>query len=235
MSCTGMPTSELITRLVVAVALAGALGLEREVRQKHAGLRTHALVGLGAALIVEVGAYGFSDVLVAGKVVVDPSRVAAQVVSGIGFIGAGLIFVRQEYVRGLTTAASIWLTAAVGLAAGAGLWEIALAATILGLAVVEGLELFERLFLHDDGPPATLRVIFVDGDPTAFDSIVAVCGAGNAGIGDVRLHRRDGDPPTVAARIQVRGLDRSAALANRLLAVSGVVEVAIEGGESSRA
>jgi putative Mg2+ transporter-C (MgtC) family protein len=94
-----MPTSELITRLVVAVALAGALGLEREVRQKHAGLRTHALVGLGAALIVEVSAYGFSDVLVAGKVVVDPSRVAAQVVSGIGFIGAGLIFVRQEYVR----------------------------------------------------------------------------------------------------------------------------------------
>src|ERR1700678_2299372 len=106
--------------LGLAFILSSIIGLEREFRAKSAGLRTHTLVGVAAALIVLISKYGFSDVL-SKEVVLDPARVAAQIVSGIGFIGGGLIFVQRDVVRGLTTAAIIWLTAAVGMACGAGL------------------------------------------------------------------------------------------------------------------
>lgn len=121
---TGQGWSQ-IGELGLAFVLSAAIGLEREVRQKSAGMRTHTLVGLGAALIMLVSKYGFSDVL-GHDTVLDPSRVAAQIVSGIGFIGGGLIFVRQDVVRGLTTAAVVWMTAAIGMAAGAGLPVLAL-------------------------------------------------------------------------------------------------------------
>jgi putative Mg2+ transporter-C (MgtC) family protein len=110
-----------VAELGLALVLSAAIGLEREVRQKNAGLRTHTLVGVGAALFMLISKYGFTDVLQPGVVVLDPSRVAAQIVTGVGFLGAGLIFVRRDSVRGLTTAASIWVTAAIGSAAGAGL------------------------------------------------------------------------------------------------------------------
>src|SRR5215210_7594785 len=110
---------ELLERLGLALVLSAGIGLERELRQKSAGLRTYTLVGLGAALFSLAGAYGFQDELGNSGVPRDPSRVAAQVVSGIGFIGGGLIFVRRDAVRGLTTAA-------VGIAAAAG--QVALAA-----------------------------------------------------------------------------------------------------------
>jgi putative Mg2+ transporter-C (MgtC) family protein len=106
-----------LAELGLAMVLSAAIGLEREIRQKSAGLRTHTLVGFAAALIMLVSEYGFFDVLSA-HVTLDPSRIAAQIVSGIGFIGGGLIFIRRGAVRGLTTAAVIWLTAAVGMAAG---------------------------------------------------------------------------------------------------------------------
>ena len=120
--------------LGAALLLSAAMGLEREIRQKDAGLRTHTLVGIGAALFMLISKYGFTDVLENRLVVLDPSRVAAQIVSGIGFLGAGLIFVRRDSVRGLTTAASIWVTAAVGAAAGAGL--LVLAALTTGIYFV---------------------------------------------------------------------------------------------------
>ncbi len=104
----------LLLPVALALVLSTLIGLEREAGAKSAGLRTHVLVGVGAAVFMLISKYGFADLL-------DPSRVAAQIVSGIGFIGAGLIFVRQDAVRGLTTAATIWLAAAVGSAAGAGL------------------------------------------------------------------------------------------------------------------
>src|SRR5580700_6837753 len=110
-----------IGELSLALGLSAVIGLEREIRQKNAGLRTHVLVGVGAALFMLISKYGFTDVLVRHLVVLDPSRVAAQIVSGVGFLGAGLIFVRRDAVRGLTTAAGIWVTAAVGAASGAGL------------------------------------------------------------------------------------------------------------------
>ncbi|HEX7359794.1 MAG TPA: MgtC/SapB family protein [Bryobacteraceae bacterium] len=118
------------TELGTAFVLSAAIGLERELRHKSAGLRTYTIVGLSAALIVLISKYGFSDVLINGRIVLDPSRVAAQIVTGIGFIGAGLIFVQGRRVKGLTTAATVWLVTAVGMACGAGLRMLALAVTV---------------------------------------------------------------------------------------------------------
>lgn len=125
-----------IGELLLAFALSTVIGLEREARQKNAGVRTHTLVGVGAALFTIVSKHGFSDVLWAQHIVLDPSRVAAQIVTGIGFIGGGLIFVRRDAVRGLTTAAIVWVTAAVGMACGAGLPLLALVVTGLHLVIV---------------------------------------------------------------------------------------------------
>ena len=109
-----MPDTEMLIRLVTAAALGSLIGFERERLLWAAGIRTHMLVCVGSCLIMIVSQYGFSSVL-SQNVVLDPSRVAAQVVSGIGFLGAGAILARGEIVKGLTTAASIWTVAAVGL------------------------------------------------------------------------------------------------------------------------
>jgi putative Mg2+ transporter-C (MgtC) family protein len=122
--------------LVVAAVLGGLVGLERERLEWAAGMRTHALVSLGSALFMVVSILGFSDILDERHVILDPSRVAAQVASGIGFIGAGTIILRKEVVKGLTTAASIWAVAAVGLAVGGGMFLAAGAATLLALALL---------------------------------------------------------------------------------------------------
>ncbi len=124
-----------LEELTLAFILSALVGVEREIRQKSAGLRTHTLVGVSAALFMLISKYGFTDVLAAGRVILDPSRVAAQVVSGIGFIGAGVIFMRRDVVRGLTTAASIWFTAALGMACGAGLFVLS-AATMMGYCII---------------------------------------------------------------------------------------------------
>ena len=130
--------------LGAAFVLSALIGLERELRQKSAGLRTYTVVGLASALFLLVSKYGFTDVLHSGTVVLDPSRVAAQVVSGIGFIGGGIIFVRGNGVRGLTTAAGIWFTAAIGMACGAGLLILALAATVAYFLVILGFPHLQR-------------------------------------------------------------------------------------------
>ena len=124
----GQDTKQFI-ELGLAYALSAAIGLEREIRHKSAGLRTYTVVGTAAALFLLISKYGFTDVLIDGRIVLDPSRVAAQVVSGIGFIGAGLIFVSQDRVRGLTTAATVWLVTGIGMACGAGLPWLATAST----------------------------------------------------------------------------------------------------------
>jgi putative Mg2+ transporter-C (MgtC) family protein len=126
----------VVIRLVVAAVLGGLVGLERERLEWAAGMRTHALVSLGSALFMVVSILGFSDILDERHVILDPSRVAAQVASGIGFIGAGTIILRKEVVKGLTTAASIWAVAAVGLAVGGGMFLAAGAATLLALALL---------------------------------------------------------------------------------------------------
>lgn len=134
-------TWEFILRIFVAALLGGAIGLEREYRAKEAGLRTHFLVALGSAVFMIVSAYGFDGVMNTPEHHWDVSRVAAQVVSGIGFIGAGtIIFHKSEnVVRGLTTAAGLWVTAAIGLACGGGMYVLSIASTVL---VLVGLEAF---------------------------------------------------------------------------------------------
>jgi len=136
---------ELILRLLLAAGLGSVIGLERERLAWAAGLRTHMLVCVGSCLMIIVSAYGFNPAL-GSHVVLDPSRVAAQVVSGIGFLGAGSIILRNEAVKGLTTAASIWAVAGIGLAAGAGLYTAALASTLIILGILAGLKPFGERF-----------------------------------------------------------------------------------------
>jgi putative Mg2+ transporter-C (MgtC) family protein len=139
--------------LGTAFLLSAAIGLEREVRHKSAGLRTYTLVGTTAALFLLVSKYGFMDVLAKELVVLDPSRVAAQIVTGIGFIGAGLIFVQGDRVKGLTTAATVWLVTAVGMACGAGLLLLALAVTLAYFVVAFVFPVVLRLLPNGQATP----------------------------------------------------------------------------------
>jgi putative Mg2+ transporter-C (MgtC) family protein len=131
-------------RLSVAAALGGAVGFERELRERQAGLRTHLLVALGSALFTVVSAYGFHEFLAQGGATVraDPTRIAAQIVSGIGFLGAGAIIRQGLSVRGLTTAATLWLVAAIGMAAGAGYYSAALITTAAALLTLGPLRIY---------------------------------------------------------------------------------------------
>jgi putative Mg2+ transporter-C (MgtC) family protein len=138
---------ELVSRLVIAAALGSVIGFERGRLSWAAGLRTHMLVCVGSALVMIVSAFGFADVLGKPNIALDPSRMAAQVVSGIGFLGAGSILLRGEIVRGLTTAASLWSVAAVGLAVGGGLYTAAIAATLIILIILAGLKPLERRYI----------------------------------------------------------------------------------------
>ncbi len=140
-----LPIQEVVIRLVVAAFLGSLVGFERERLHWAAGLRTHMLVCLGSALAIIVSAFGFRDILGTPAVALDPSRIAAQVISGIGFLGAGtILFLRQEIVRGLTTAAGLWAVAAIGLAIGSGLYFPGVAATAIVLIILAGLKPLER-------------------------------------------------------------------------------------------
>ena len=141
---------DLALRLTVGLVLGAVIGFERELQRQPAGFRTHSLVSLGAALFTVVSAFGF------GGDLVDPTRIAAQIVSGIGFIGAGTILQYRGHIRGLTTAASLWSVAAIGTAAGAGLYVVAVVGTILILVILSILDRVEafarrRLQLPPDG------------------------------------------------------------------------------------
>jgi putative Mg2+ transporter-C (MgtC) family protein len=135
---------DVVGRLVVAAVLGGAIGVEREIRDREAGIRTHLLVALGSGLFTIVSAYGFHAFLASGDAVVraDPTRIAAQIVTGIGFLGAGAIIREGLSVRGLTTAGSLWVSAAIGMAAGAGWYAAAIATTVLTILALWPLRLF---------------------------------------------------------------------------------------------
>lgn len=134
---------EFVFRLFVAGVMGALVGLDREYRAKEAGYRTHFLVSLGSALIMIISQHGFDGVLHEVGVGLDPSRVASQVVTGIGFIGAGTIILHKQTVRGLTTAAGIWATSGIGLTIGAGMYVLGISATVLTLI---GLEVLSLLF-----------------------------------------------------------------------------------------
>lgn len=160
---------DFILRLFVAGILGAVIGLDREYRAKEAGYRTHFLVSLGSALIMIVSQYGFQQIILEDSVSLDPSRVAAQVVSGIGFIGAGTIIIQKQFVRGLTTAAGIWATAGIGLACGAGMYGISIAATVLTLV---GLEVLSFIF-KSVGMKSSL-IVFSTADKDIIKKVIPV-------------------------------------------------------------
>lgn len=137
---------EMLIRLLSAAALGSLIGFERERLLWAAGIRTHMLVCVGSCLIMLVSQYGFSNILTRQNIVLDPSRIAAQVVTGIGFLGAGSIIARGEIVKGLTTAASIWTVAAIGLAVGGGLYLAAGASTVIILIILAGIKPLEEAY-----------------------------------------------------------------------------------------
>ena len=160
LASSSLPTlnwDEALLRLALAATLGGLIGIERELREREAGLRTHLLVALGSALFTIVGAYGFHEFLESGQAVVraDPTRISAQIVTGIGFLGAGAIIRQGLSVRGLTTAATLWVVAAVGLAAGAGYYSGAVITTALVLIALYPLRILAyrilRRFRPEDG------------------------------------------------------------------------------------
>jgi putative Mg2+ transporter-C (MgtC) family protein len=142
--------AEALLRLVLAGILGGAIGAEREIREREAGLRTHMLVAIGAALFTIVSAYGWSDFNFSQRsgVTYDPTRIAAQIVTGIGFLGAGAIIRHGLSVRGLTTAASLWVVAAIGIAAGAGYYSAAVVTTIVVLVSLWPLRIVAHRFFE---------------------------------------------------------------------------------------
>ena len=138
-------TTELIMRVIVGGILGGIIGFEREKRAKEAGFRTHFLVALGSTLLSVISAYGYDKVAEMIPVArYDPSRMAAQIVSGIGFIGAGLIIFQKNVIHGLTTAAGLWVTAAIGIACGVGHYELAAVTTVMVLIALELVLLIEQ-------------------------------------------------------------------------------------------
>lgn len=230
----------------MAFALSAVVGLERELRQKSAGLRTYTLVGVSAALFMLISKYGFMNVLEAGRVVVDPSRVAAQIVSGIGFIGGGVIFMRRDIVRGLTTAASVWLTAALGMACGAGLPVLAVA-TAVGHFII--MFVFPKLIARlprERRTASKLRISYRERQGLlqailvactqlrfAIDHVDVERGIASAEPSEEALDRADlegveGERPTrgiVVLTMQVRGKRPFVHLVSRLSEIEGVVRV----------
>jgi putative Mg2+ transporter-C (MgtC) family protein len=213
--------------LGLAFALASLIGLERQWRHKSTGLRTHTLVGVGAALFVLVSKYGFNDVL-GPRVILDPSRVAAQIVSGIGFIGAGLIFVRADAVRGLTTAAIVWMTTAIGVACGAGLARIALVATGCHFIVVLVYPKLVAALPGSGNGSFGLRVVYADGRGV-LRAILAESTRQGFAIVQVATHQLECDaqgPSTVAVTLDLQGPPTTAMLTVALSDLNGVYSVA---------
>jgi putative Mg2+ transporter-C (MgtC) family protein len=214
-----------LLRLLLALVLGAAIGFERERGERAAGMRTHALVCLGAALIMLVSIYGFSDLPSDPNMRLDPSRIAAQVVAGIGFLGAGVILLREEVVKGLTTAAALWFVAGIGLACGAGLGVLALSATAMALVILVLLRPVERFFFPR---VAAHRVrVRVEREAVAKEilgQIYAACV--NAGVHIDELDLREAHAGDVV-ELRCRSRDRGelAAAVTAISALPGVVGV----------
>lgn len=216
-----MDSWQLLLCLTIALALSTLVGVERQMSQKSAGLRTHALVGVGAALFMVVSKYGFYDVEEAGLVTLDPSRMAAQIVSGIGFVGAGLVFVRRNKVRGLTTAASIWLVAGIGSSAGAGLVIPAAFVTLVHFVVVLGYPYIVRRTRLGSIREHTVHVRYEDGTGALRRILLACTSEGLVVHG---FEMRQGLDPEERPSM----LDRLAPLNDALPAERNFVEIELE-------
>lgn len=181
-------------RLAVAALLGLVVGIDREYRAKEAGMRTHFLVSLGSALIMIVSQWGFGEILAYPNVSLDPSRVAAGIVTGIGFIGAGTIIIQKQFVRGLTTAAGLWATAAIGMAIGSGMYAIGAVATVLTLVGLElstlwfgKLGIHNTLLIYSTGDQENLKRILTEIHQKGYH--VVSYDVDNRQMGDLRSYR----------------------------------------------
>lgn len=219
-----LSNAELILRLLLAAGFGSVIGVERERQLWSAGLRTHMLVSVGSCLLMIVSSWGFQDILGQPHVVLDPSRVAAQVVSGIGFLGAGSILLRGEVIKGLTTAASIWAVAAIGLAVGGGLYAAAVAATVTILVILTLMRPVGQVVRSRRQPAGLL--VRADTGSLPLSAVERALGPRFAavsqlvlapspdGLHDVLRLRLRGSPPGVADAIRAD-----------LAALAGVVEI----------
>jgi putative Mg2+ transporter-C (MgtC) family protein len=209
--------------VALALVLSALIGLEREVRAKSAGMRTHTLVGFGSAVFVIVSKYGFADLLTTDHIALDPSRIAAQIVSGIGFLGGGLIFVQRDVVRGLTTAATIWLAAAVGSAAGAGLPVLAVAGTAGHYLVTVAFPPLLRFARRRGGEPV-LHLNYYDGRG-ALRTVLAVCTDRGWAVRRVEVAKEaiaDDGRRVAAVTLRLTGRGDLTALAAELTELDGI-------------
>ncbi|WP_040167125.1 MgtC/SapB family protein [Microbacterium gorillae] len=194
-----------IFALVLAFALSAIIGYERRRRLKSAGLRTHALVAVGSAVFTIVSSDGFGGAL-GTDVALDPSRIAAQIVSGIGFLGAGVIFVRRDTVSGLTTAASIWMSAAIGMACGARLPMLAIIATALYLVGVTVLPIIGRRFAPDAAEETVILAEYREGKGALRAVLAEFAAAGTVATFESATEReRPGKSPRIRAHIRITG------------------------------
>lgn len=216
---------EQVGELGLAFVLSAAIGVERQLRQKSAGLRTHTIVGLGSALFLLISKYGFQDVVVPGQVTVDPSRVAAQIVSGLGFIGAGLIFVQRGTVRGLTTAATIWLTAAIGTAAAAGLPILALLCTAGHFGVLYGLTPLTRRLSGNQPATTGITCTYVDGRGI-LRQVLRTCTT--AGWAVTRIETRPAVDTLVQVQLELVGRGQITTLLAEIDEIDDVTEIRTE-------
>ena len=221
---------ELIARLLFAAVLGGVIGFERERFAFPAGLRTHMLVCVASSLVMIVSAFGFEDTRSMPNVALDPSRVAAQVVSGIGFLGAGAILLRGEVVRGLTTAASLWSVAAIGLAVGGGLYLAAVTATVIILVILAGIKPLEKRFFAAR-QRRELRLV-VDRGAMNVATLYRVLGPGSARVKQFIVQQNeslsDTDEVTITlSRVSAADFNE---ICGQLSGVEGVREVIEVGG-----
>lgn len=189
----------LILRIVVACLCGAAIGYERSVRQKDAGIRTHIIVALGAALMMIVSKYGFFDVVIHDSVQVDASRIASTITTGISFLGAGVIFVRNASIKGLTTAAGIWATAGVGIAVGSGMYLIGILSAVLMIIIQIILHKFLRHI--DNNIVNEIKVTLAGGNPS-IDTFVELLEKHNMKVQSYSFDRNNDG--TVTFKLLVR-------------------------------
>jgi putative Mg2+ transporter-C (MgtC) family protein len=214
----------VLLRLAIAALLGGAIGFERELRERQAGLRTHLVVALGSALFTLVSAYGFHAFLVDGGSIVraDPTRIAAQIVSGIGFLGAGAIIRQGLSVRGLTTAATLWLVAAIGMASGAGYYSAAIFATVGGLLTLGPLRTFAYKIVLRYRPEVDRLLVELPAGASPGPVIDAIEGSGGRVV-SLEIEQ-SGDRRSIGVDVELRGV-RAPDVVAQVGEVAGVLEV----------
>ena len=217
-----LSTAEALLRLLLAAGLGGAIGLERELRDHEAGFRTHLLVSLGACAFTLVSAYGWTDWTFSNAqgVVYDPTRIAAQIVTGIGFLGAGAIIVRGISVRGLTTAATLWVVAAIGMASGTGYYEVGIGAAVLVLVSLGPLKLVSSRLISRARPEEAELAIALTPDGEGAQVLARIEELGGR-VNTVEF----GDDRTMDVVLRASRRSESAYVAEQLTKLKGVERV----------